>query len=335
MELELGKKYKGRVFINMELPNDIYLLYHKNSTSGNIPVNHKTEWGFFKKEAIDYFLKYKKDNNDDSVIVYCSDIRRFVDDDAPSALLYNNIKNYNNIIALNIAFEETHMHDYTRDMDLQKEWYLDLKSDYGIFKFKMKQNLVLPTPIQYEYLDGDIIIQAWGPVTTTETRLFTSPDHKKTSYYNVKKYVEIMKTINTILRPALLGDVLLSGLNIKFDYNPNLTLNDIWKPFLPNNLIGYDAILETYIVLDYLKIYKDDIKHTDIMLVISDLTQTLMNRSDNTNILGWTRDINPTDILDSRKQYHDKFKMRLDFNSAKNDNSICDMDPNKKYTIRT
>jgi hypothetical protein len=337
-QLQVAKKFVNRVFINMEMPNDIFLKYHTNSTTGHISDNYEPEYGFFVQKSADYYLKYKKDNNDTSPTLFVSDIRMFTNTMAYDLLLNNYIKNYSNIISLRIASEKSKGIDYTRDMQLQRDWFNMVNAEYGLFKFKLKSKAFSKYDAQYSYLDGDIILQAWAPVASTETRLYVSPDHKKTdAFYDINSYTNKCKTYNSVMRVADLNSIKLSDIGIEV-CNGIHTIGEVWKPFLPRYLIGMDAIIETHILYDYLCIYKDkkDIKHTDIMLVISDLTQSLLDRSNYKNILAYfDDDAIPDNILNSRKKYHESFIYRLDYNSRWSDFELCNIKKPKKWVSQT
>jgi hypothetical protein len=352
-EMEIAKKYVDRVFINMELPNDIYLKYHYNATEGTISDNYEPEYGFFVQKSADYYLKYKKDTNDESPTLFVSDIRLFTNADAGNAISYNFIKGYAELFALHIANELIRDNDYDRDMQLQRDWFAMTNASYGLFKFKMKSKRFLEYDAQYEYLNGDIVLQAWAPIASTETRLFVSPRtlggalkktnpknkivkkvrfkeqsiHVNKTYYNINKYTDKLNFFNAVMRPAYMGNIKLSELGMDFKDSNKHTINDIWKDFLPPYLIGMDAVLESMILYEYLSFNKarDEIKHTDIMLMISDMTQTLINRSDYSDILGYLNNGNVTEIIKKRKSYHETFKRRLDYNSSKSDRNICEI----------
>jgi hypothetical protein len=337
-QLQVAKKFVNRVFINMEMTNDTFLKYHNNSTTGHISDNYDPEYGFFVQKSADYYLKYKKDNNDTSPTLFVSDIRMFTNTMAYDLILNNYIKDYSNIISLRIASEKSKGIDYTRDMQLQRDWFDMVKAEYGLFKFKLKSKVFSRYDSQYPYLDGDIILQAWAPVASTETRLYVSPDHKKTNaFYDIKSYTNKCKTYNSIMRVADLNSIKLSDIGIDV-CNGTHTIGEVWKPFLPYNLIGMDAIIETHILYDYLCIYKDknDIKHTDIILVISDLTQSLLDKSNYKNILAYfDDDVIPDNILNSRKKYHESFIHRLDYNSKWSDFEYCNIKKPKKWVSQT
>jgi hypothetical protein len=223
-------------------------------------------------------------------------------------------------------------------MQYQRDWYEMVEAEYGLFKFKLKSKAFAKYDTQYSYLDGDIVLQAWAPVMSTETRLYVSPDHKKTdAFYDVTSYTNKCKTYNSIMRVADLNSIKLSDIGIDV-CNGTHTIGEVWKPFLPHNLIGMDAIIETYILYDYLCIYKNkkDIKHTDIMLVISDLTQSLLDRSNYQNISGYfDKNAVPDDILNSRKKYHSSFVHRLDYNNKRSDFEVCSIRKKNKWASQT
>jgi hypothetical protein len=326
-QLAVGKKFVGRVFINMEMPNDIYKIYHHNSTNDNIPANYGPEYGFFVQKSADYYLKYKKDMGDTSPTLYVSDIRMFTNTMAYDLLLNNSIKGYNDILALRVSSEISKHLDYKRDMQLQYDWFDMVNATYGLFKFKLKSKTFSKFDAQYKYLNGDIVLQAWAPIASSETRLYVSPAHKahKDAYYNVKAYTNKCKVFNSIMRVHNANNVKLSNVNIHVS-NGEYTIGDIWKPFLSYELIGMDAVIEACILYDYLLIYKDkkDIKHTDIMLAISDLTQSLLDKSNYNNILSYfKKDNDAENILNSRTKYHKSFIHRLDYNTKFADFRLC------------
>ena len=325
--MTMAKKYAGRVFINMELSNNDFLKYWKNSTTGNIHTNFGSGYGLFTKKSAAFYLKYKKDLKDDSPTLFVSDIRLFTKSEASNTLSFNMVKNYSTSIALRIVNEKMKHADYIRDMQLQQDWLEFVDAQYGLFKFKLKtKHYTNWQETQYKYLDGDIILQAWAPVASTETRLFVRPNRTQ-AYYNVKKYTDKLKSFNLNMRTHDMSEVKLKDLNIKVHGKNDAILDDIWAPFLSNDLIGQDAILETHILYDYLKIYKtvENIKYTDLMLMISDITQACLDPFDQNNNMGYLNDSNVDDIINSRYKYHTAFSKRLDFNSVFADKFICEI----------
>ena len=121
--------------------------------------------------------------------MFVSDIRLFTKAEATNALTFNLVKDYHDTIALRIVNEKIRHADYVRDMQLQEDWLEFVNAQYGLFKFKLKtKSFVDKQNTQYKYPDGDIILQAWAPIASTETRLFVRPD-RKPAFYNVKKYL--------------------------------------------------------------------------------------------------------------------------------------------------
>lgn len=327
---ELAKKYVGRVFINMELSDKDFIKYHDNAANGNIPKNYETQWGFFTKKSADYYLAYiKKQKKQSLKTLFISDIRLFTNATASNTLIYSRIKGYSNLLGLNIAHEKNKFIDYTRDMRLQRDWMGFCKADYGLFKFKLRTPSFSISDLQSEYYNGDIVLQVWAPVSSTETRLYVAPHHlaknNGVAYYNVKKYTDKIRTFNIDMRLADLSNIKLTDIGIEID----ITLGAIWDRFIPKtSVIGMDAVLETNILYDYLCMNKQKNRITahDIILLISDTTQTLLNKFDFRCILGYKRNLSPDraeKLLSYRNHYHKKFINRMDYQSASSDADIC------------
>ena len=133
----------------------------------------------------------------------------------------------------------------------------------------------------------------------------------------------MLKTFNRFLRPYNMSKVKLKDIGIPFSG----TISDIWKHFLPDNLIGMDAVLETYILYDYLSLFKDEVSSDDLILIISDITQTCLEPG---NVEGIGEYLNPIsnkqtlnprfdEIMNKRQRFHDGFIYRLDYHSQRTD----------------
>lgn len=326
-EMDVANKYKGRIFINMDLSDSEFITYHRNSSNNEIPKNYETQHGFFLDSSIKYFQEYRARNKDTSTILFVSDIRMYSNFAIHNFLAPNAIGELRNPI-LKYFHEMLSMRDYVRDMELQKNWFIDSKSDYGLFKFKITMPYSVAYPRYMEYLDGDIIIQAWGPRVTTETRLFVKPNRRPTAYYNIQKYRRMMSYVNIVMRLKNVSARSLKSLNMPIQKSRSpTTMGDIWRDFLPPKKIASDALLETYIIYDYIKLQKSEVSETDILLMISDITQTLINKTDQTGILRYLRETVSKEfqkkIFGARRKYHANFNRRLDFNSKLRDNLIC------------
>ena len=318
-----ARKYVGRVFINMDLGPEQYLQYYTNAKKDKVPkANFNNNLGTFEEAGIKAYETHIKGMNTPTTL-FCSDIRAFQDKEAISFINNNNFKDYNDLLSLKIAGEVSNHKNFIRDMNLQKDWMKSINAQYGLFKFKLKTRQYTKSEAQYEYADGDIILQAWAPITSTETRLFVTPDRKDKAYYNVSKYTNQLNTFNQIMRTAELYKVKLSDLGMTVIDKPDCNIGEIWKKFLPRDKIGMDAILETYILYDYLKnnpfgIDSFVIKSSDIQMLISDITSGCKNEYENRVFprLNITRGDIPLD---------DYFVERLDFNGYY-DKKICTWD---------
>ena len=323
-EKTMATKYTNRLFINMELTNEEFIQYHHNSTNCLIPDNYITQHGFFLPKSIKYFLEHRVKHNDTSKILFVSDIRMYTNSEITTFINANKPIEINNPV-VSYFLNNLPRLDHIRDMDIQKKWFLDSKSDYGLFKFKLALPKTSQHPAYYEYLDGDIIIQSWGPANTSETRLFVKPNRQPAAYYNINRYRGMLQFFNHQIRNHTLSRYALRKLNINLD----TTMSELWADFLPQDKIGADALLETYILCDYLRLHKA-INLIDLKMLISDITQTLINKTDQTGILSYLHGTLPRKVQQKkfkiRRRYHEKFNPRLDFKSGKYDNLICQVD---------
>lgn len=85
-----------------------------------------------------------------------------------------------------------------RDMGMQQQWHMLMRPLRSMFKFRLPWAAGCT-----EYLDGDVYLPVWGPITTTETRLITKESTTSLMSYDHKKYEEQLFYFNTVARPAL------------------------------------------------------------------------------------------------------------------------------------
>lgn len=84
--------------------------------------------------------------------------------------------------------------DITSDLDMQKKWVEILKPKYSMLKFRLPR-----TNPTYKYLSGDVYLQIWSPISSTETRLMV-PENHKTVTYDVDQYEGQLQYFNRIAR---------------------------------------------------------------------------------------------------------------------------------------
>jgi hypothetical protein len=84
------------------------------------------------------------------------------------------------------------------DMDMQQQWHLTMKPRRSMLKFRLPWAEGCTS-----YLDGDLYLPVWGPITTTETRLITKEFTTTQIPYDHRKYEEQLFYFNTVMRPSL------------------------------------------------------------------------------------------------------------------------------------
>ena len=101
-----------------------------------------------------------------------------------------------------------------RDMAMQKEWHMRMKPMRSMLKFRLPWAAGTTS-----YLDGDVYLPVWGPITTTETRLITKENTVAEIEYDHKKYEEQLFFFNTVTRPALYEHDVTEGEGIDHCYD--------------------------------------------------------------------------------------------------------------------
>lgn len=100
------------------------------------------------------------------------------------------------------------------DMNAQMAWHMTMKPARSMLKFRLPWYTETT-----EYLDGDLYLPVWGPITTTEGRLITHEYSTKTKLWNNKKYEGQMFYFNTVARPALYAHDIANCVGIDHCYD--------------------------------------------------------------------------------------------------------------------
>jgi hypothetical protein len=114
------------------------------------------------------------------------------------------------------------------DMDAQQRWHLLMQARVSMLKFRLpwKQGLK-------EYLNGDVYLPVWGPSTTTETRLITTPACKSKQimkHWDNQKYEEQLFYFNTKTRTTLFDHpIKVAGLDQCYDCAAEVL---IWRNYM-------------------------------------------------------------------------------------------------------
>jgi len=134
-----------------------------------------------------------------------------------------------------------------QDMDRQMKWAELMEPQAAMFKMRLPY-----TSGKTRYYDGDICLQPWAPLESTELRLIT--DCKKYKEYDHTTYEEIMFFINSMLRP---------GINTGYDIG-NARLN--------NRL---DTCLEYLILRDYIDKHDPPSNYEKIIAMMREISKII------------------------------------------------------------
>lgn len=176
---------------------------------------------YYKLKKISSIIIYNKYfTNEDAVkyinyheqILFISDIRRGNDD------------------------EELFEKNVQEDMNLQRKWVEQIKPIMSSLKFRLSFKSG-----KTEYLDGEIHFQAFAPILSAETRLYT--DGKKIKIYDNTKYEEQMFYFNNQIRIGC------------YD-------NRIYYKGIDN---CFDCALQLYIIKNYLEINNIPINYKNMI----------------------------------------------------------------------
>lgn len=286
--------YKNRVYMNPELNSEDYNTWY---TTFKNP-DYSKQLGFFNDKSIAYFNKHYRAKYD--LVCLVSDIRLHVYNAARElAFIEDERTKYKHGIRLRLGNR-----DYHRDMQLQQDWHVKLDPDYSLLKFKLFNRI----DIDYKYLNGSVIMQAWAPTNSPETRLFIkkAQNTEVTKTYNSLEYQNKINFFNLASRQ-------LSGDKFKKVKVGNFKLTDIWKQLIDDDIIQMDAYIEATIMYNYLNNRKMATL-TNLKNIISVLTYRLLHKY---------KKFQPNDYAVWDKRLKEQFMNRLDFASRYMDNKLC------------
>jgi ubiquinone/menaquinone biosynthesis C-methylase UbiE len=261
-KLLLGEIEFLTIFMNKNVANNVYVVYAGSAPgthiiylaqlfpminfelydprafdtrlSGNSKI--KTYQQYFTDDVARKWVSTDKQHLD-KTILFISDIRTGCHDTMTPAEVEEHVKT---------------------DHEWQKQWYSIMKPKMAMFKFRLPWDDNTTT-----YLAGDIHIQAYPPVTSTETRLIVYDD--TTKQYDNRAYEERMFHFNLRTR-ALEYENCLS----------HITPAD--KEYLTNE---YDSVAEIEILKNYISYvhnYDSDELNQKIIKMSHDITKSLSNR---------------------------------------------------------
>ena len=161
---------------------------------------------------------------------------------------------------------------------------------------------------------------------SSESRLFVDNQTTKNVYYNIDIYKDMMNYFNKIVRHTSLASEKLykHGIYIFEDKgkpdNAKLTLEHVWRIIFTEGVdrIGMDCLIETKIIYDFIKMYKNEVSLFDIIHVISDITKSLKLKTH----IRFSIKMNynkSRDIIKNRSHFPHYFQKRLDYTSIRTD----------------
>jgi len=179
-------------------------------------------------------------------------------------------------------------HKVMEDMQTQQRWHDIIQPIKSMLKFRLPW-----TPGCTEYLTGDVYLQAFGPITTTETRLV--PYGHDRVMWNNKKYEEQLFYFNTVTRVARYAHSMPVG-------RPGYGLD-----------YCYDCRSEVEILSEYLRKYNPEIQGVQLKNKFCEMTcrcsrecasnRTLMDANSDPDEK--TRGIRSRQWINGRPAYHD------------------------------
>lgn len=191
--------------------------------------------------------------------------------------------------------EEVEKH-IRQDNQLQKQWYQIMEPAVAMFKFRLPWD-----EEQTEYPRGDIFLQIFPPLTSTETRLIVWEPNAPTKIYDHKEYEERMFRFNTTER------------SYEYD-NPLQGLHEDEKEGLNNQ---YDSVGEINIIEKYLRLKNKNYAPREIVKISRTISKKLSNsrtleseqplKKYSRNIVKTLKEMGeiPKDAPYTRKTYHE------------------------------
>lgn len=143
------------------------------------------------------------------------------------------------------------------DHKLQYNWYKIIKPAYTMLKFRLPWMAGTT-----KYLKGDIYIQPFPPVRSTETRLIISTPNVPDIYYDNIEYEEQLYYFNTTLRDKKYRNILE-----KYSRKDKCGLTD-----------NYDSVALIHILSNYLELMGQSVSVDSICNIINRFIKTEANR---------------------------------------------------------
>jgi 2-polyprenyl-3-methyl-5-hydroxy-6-metoxy-1,4-benzoquinol methylase len=149
--------------------------------------------------------------------------------------------------------DEVERHIY-QDNSWQKQWWMIMEPAMAMFKFRLPWD-----DKTTEYPEGDIYLQIFPPLTSTETRLVIHSHNASPKNYNHRDYEERMFHFNTVERENT------------YD-NPLSAIPTDKKEGLDNK---YDSVSEIHVLGNYLRLTEKDDSPKEIIKISKEISKKL------------------------------------------------------------
>ena len=149
--------------------------------------------------------------------------------------------------------DEVERHIY-QDNQWQKQWWQIMEPAMAMFKFRLPWDEKTT-----EYPEGDIYLQIFPPLTSTETRLIVHDPNAPTKIYDHKEYEERMFRFNTVERSQEYDNILEE-------------IPEEKKEGLTNQ---YDSVGEIQVLENYILLMNPGLSRKDIITTIIEMSKLI------------------------------------------------------------
>jgi hypothetical protein len=157
----------------------------------------------------------------------------------------------------------------------QEEWVRIMKPLKSMLKFRVRYPS-LGESRDYKYLQGEVHLQCWAPIYSTETRLLVDISKNgdfPNSTWDTVRYERNLAWFNQIMRTYDFSDNLLRDFGIPLD----ITVSDFWKKYISIKPLGFDFVYELQILHDAMIIMGEECTVTSLRKLVKKINNVLIN----------------------------------------------------------